>query len=199
VAQCGQIFCANRLSFEYTDLKEGEDPNNFPKSKEALLEEVASGRLGMFHTAWFKGHGATNYSNYYQADDVFKVKQYQPHYEPYVIFPKKSPWCDERFIGYGANKAACLFEIYISGIDYWVLPDDFVIHQTHEYPETARRFERKYNRKLYDQFREEICFRYARNFFSSGEWNTEKTQNLRRQCHKINGFNQTVKHLQDSK
>lgn len=49
--------------------------------------------------------------------------------------------CDERFIGYGANKAACLYELYLSGIDYWVLPDDFLIHQTHFYPESARKKE----------------------------------------------------------
>lgn len=42
------------------------------------------------------------------------------------------------FIGYGANKAACLYEIYLAGIDYWVLPHDFLIHQTHHYPEETR-------------------------------------------------------------
>ena len=49
--------------------------------------------------------------------------------------------CDERFIGYGGNKAACLFELYLSGIDFFVLSDDFIIHQSHAYAEQARKQE----------------------------------------------------------
>ena len=79
-------------AFEYTNLEDGKNPINFPKTKYALLKEVESGRLDMFHASWIKGHGPTNYSKYYQTGDIFKVKQYQAHYEPYVIFPKKSPW-----------------------------------------------------------------------------------------------------------
>jgi hypothetical protein len=56
-----------------------------------------------------------------------------------VIYKKEgTPWCDERFIGYGANKAACLYEIFISGVDFWVLPNDFLIHQSHKYAEHDR-------------------------------------------------------------
>ena len=79
----------------------------------------------------------------------------------YIIYKKDgSPWCSERFIGYGSNKAACLYEIYLSGIDYYVLPDDFLIHQNHKYPEHTRRKERQYNKKLYSNFREELCLRF---------------------------------------
>ncbi|KAG9285400.1 hypothetical protein G9A89_010875 [Geosiphon pyriformis] len=180
-------------AFEYVNLEEGKDPTTFPSTKQVLLQEVQSGRLNMFHSSWVRGHGATNYSKYYETQELFKVTKYQYHYEPYVIFPQKTPWCDERFIGYGANKAACLFEIYISGVDYWVLPDDYLIHQTHKYPESARKYERKYNKKLYDQFREEICFRYARNFITNGEWETEKAANLKQECQKIRGFNQAIR------
>lgn len=83
-------------------------------------------------------------------------------------------------MGYGANKAACLYEIYLSGVQFWVLPFDFLIHQRHPYPENDRRVEvgcdaeilsfcllicclqRRYNRRLYDAYREEVCFRYSR-------------------------------------
>ena len=47
------------------------------------------------------------------------------------------------------SKAACLFELYLSGVSFYVLPDDFLIHQSHEYAEAARKNERRYNRKLY--------------------------------------------------
>jgi hypothetical protein len=49
--------------------------------------------------------------------------------------------CDERFTGYGGNKAACLFEMYLSGISFYVLSDNFLVHQSHVYEEEARRSE----------------------------------------------------------
>jgi hypothetical protein len=51
------------------------------------------------------------------------------------------PRCDERFVGYGGNKAACLFEMYLYGASYHVLADHFIIHQNHLYEETARKNE----------------------------------------------------------
>ncbi|CAG8445283.1 11763_t:CDS:2 [Ambispora leptoticha] len=179
-------------AFEYVNLEEGKNPERFPKTKESLIEEVLSGRLNMFHSSWQKGHGPTNYKKFYEADEIYMVTDYQFSYEPYAIFPKNSPWCDERFIGYGANKAACLFEIYISGINYWVLPGDFLIHQTHAYPENARKQERKYNKRLYDHFREEVCFRYARSFITNNEWDAETSRNLKQECQKIRGFDQAI-------
>lgn len=49
--------------------------------------------------------------------------------------------CDERFVGYGGNKAACLFEMYLSGMSFYVLSDHFLIHQNHLYEENARKNE----------------------------------------------------------
>lgn len=39
--------------------------------------------------------------------------------------------CDERFSGYGVNKQACIFELFLSGVSLYVLPQDFIIHTTH--------------------------------------------------------------------
>lgn len=87
------------------------------------------------------------------------MTRYQAAYEPYVIFRKDGPpWsalfmavifflvqllvrCDERFVGYGGNKAACLFEMYLSGMSYYVLGDHFIIHQNHLYEEKVRKDE----------------------------------------------------------
>jgi len=182
-------------AFEYADLIEGIYSSTFPRTKEEAIKLVNSNRLVMFHSAWKPGHGSSNYTYWYDTNELYKVTQYQYQYEPYVIFPKHSIWCDERFVGYGANKAACLFELYLSGIDYWVLPNDFLIHQTHEYLESARRNERKFNKKLYDHFREELCFRYARNFIINGEWKTPKAHNLKETCEKIRGFTQAIKYF----
>jgi hypothetical protein len=84
--------------------------------------------------------------------------------------------CDERFVGYGGNKAACLYEMYLSGMSFYVLADHFLVHQSHAYEEAARRLEvrcfswngtepyfprmqRKNNRKIYQEFKEEACLR----------------------------------------
>lgn len=59
------------------------------------------------------------------------------------VYNDSSSWCrcDERFNGYGGNKAACLFEMYLSGVSFYVLSDHFLIHQSHPYEEEARRSE----------------------------------------------------------
>lgn len=57
------------------------------------------------------------------------------------VFSDGLPRCDERFTGYGGNKAACLFEIYLSGVSFHVMSDHFLIHQSHKYEEEARREE----------------------------------------------------------
>ena len=133
-------------AFEYLNQVDGIDATHFPKNKDELLEQVLDQeRLDMFHAAWQPGHGSTDYGKWYAASEPYKVEEYSYSYEPYVIFKKQgSPWCDERFIGYGANKAACLYEIYLSGMDYYVLPNDFLIHQSHFYPESTRKREVSY-------------------------------------------------------
>ena len=154
------------------------------------------GKIDMFHRYWKPGHESTDYERYYSSSpaDVYKVRKYHHSYEPYVIFKKVgTPWyvgcslsifsaelldrCDQRFIGYGGNKAACLFEMHISGVSFYVLSDHFIIHQSHTYAEEARKYEvsradislvhkilitpqRRFNNKVYTDFREETCLRY---------------------------------------
>lgn len=44
-------------------------------------------------------------------------------------------------MGYGGNKAACLYEMYLSGMSFLVLADHFLVHQSHVYEEAVRRLE----------------------------------------------------------
>lgn len=180
-------------AFEYVEQEDGVDSTTFPKNKQSLRQLFDQKRITTFHDFFPKGHNATDYETWFSTDEVYKVTAYQHSYEPYVVLHKEgTPWCDERFIGYGANKAACLFEIYISGIDYYVLPQDFVIHQSHPYKEETRKQERKYNRKLYQNFQEEACFRYSRGFMRAHVWDTNKARNLKEQCGKIRGYSQVM-------
>ena len=125
---------------------------------------VQSKKIDVFHRSWAPGHNSTDYARFYAAapGEIYRVTSYQSAYEPYIIFKKEGPpWsvqsllpliiivhilsvmrrCDERFIGYGGNKAACLFEMYLSGMSFYVLSDHFLVHQSHLYEEAVRKQE----------------------------------------------------------
>ncbi|QRV98285.1 Glycosyl-transferase for dystroglycan [Ceratobasidium sp. AG-Ba] len=182
-------------AFEYVIHEEGSDWRVFPRDKKGLMELVNIGKIGMFHQSWAPGHNSTLYDQYYAASpgEIYKVDAYQKSYEPYVIMQRDGPpWCDERFIGYGGNKAACLFNIYISGIDFFVLPDDFLIHQSHPYAEETRKSERKHNRKVYDDFRKELCLEEMARSMRSGTLYADVEKNLRDECMKTPGVPEVV-------
>ncbi|KAI8060743.1 glycosyl-transferase for dystroglycan-domain-containing protein [Gongronella butleri] len=180
-------------AFEYTKQQDGLDSRWFPTDKRKLAELHDAQAIDMFHAFWRPGHDSTDYDHWFKADQLYPVTAYQQSYEPYVIYKRDGhPWCDERFFGYGSNKAACLYEMYASGVDFYVLPHDFIIHQTHDYPTEARDQERFYNRRLYTAFREEVCFRYARKFIAQGQWTTAVTRNLMGLCDKIPRFHSFI-------
>ncbi|CAH7686570.1 glycosyl-transferase for dystroglycan-domain-containing protein [Phakopsora pachyrhizi] len=187
-------------AFEFTKQSDGVDVLKFPTNKHELMQVVKEGNIGMFHKSWKPGHGPTNYDYYYDLlenpvdSEVYKVRNYTHSYEPYVVYKKDgTPFCDERFIGYGANKAACLFELYLSGVSFYVLPDDFLIHQSHAYAEKTRHHERKFNRKLYSDFREEVCFRYLTQLLDQEE--IKSGRNMLGECKKIKGFSAAATRL----
>ncbi|KAL0581338.1 hypothetical protein V5O48_000714 [Marasmius crinis-equi] len=180
-------------AFEYVNHSEGVDHNKFPSDKKTLLSLVKANRISMFHALWDAGHNSTDYERLYAArpGEVHKVTEYQAAYEPYVIFKKEGPpWCDERFIGYGGNKAACLFEMYLSGVSYYVLSDHFIIHQNHLYEEKARKTERKFNKKVYADFKEETCLRYLKQYHELGYLDTARGYNVQDECKKIKGISE---------
>ncbi|EPT00461.1 hypothetical protein FOMPIDRAFT_128238 [Fomitopsis schrenkii] len=181
-------------AFEYTDLADGVDQRTFPSDKESLirLAQARPPRIAPFHATWAAGHNSTDYMRYFSippgSGEVYRVAHYQSAYEPYVIMSKRVSWCDERFTGYGANKAACLFEMYLSGVSFYVMADHFLIHQTHKYEEAARREERKYNRKLYADFKEEACLRYLFRYAHEGVLHTPRGFNVQEECKKLKGL-----------
>ncbi|KAH9036134.1 glycosyl-transferase for dystroglycan-domain-containing protein [Lactarius pseudohatsudake] len=182
-------------AFEYVKQAEGRNQAVFPQDKKALLGLVHANRIAPFHASFSAGHNSTDYRRFYTAKpgEVYKVTQYQAGYEPYVVVRKDAGgWCDERFTGYGGNKAACLFEMYLSGVSFYVLSDHFLIHQSHTYEEEARKNERRYNRKIHSDFREETCLRYLKRFSDQGILNTTRASNAQEECRKIKGIGKIV-------
>ncbi|KAJ3975069.1 glycosyl-transferase for dystroglycan-domain-containing protein [Lentinula raphanica] len=185
-------------AFEYVKAEQGSNNLNFPTDKTSLVSAVKDGHLDMFHASWEVGHNSTDYPRYYAAPpgEVYKVTRYQAAYEPYIVFKKEGPpWCDERFVGYGGNKAACLFEMYLSGISYYVLSDHFIVHQNHLYEEKIRKDERKFNKKIYADFKEETCLRYFKNYYDLGILNTPRGHNVQKECAKLRGFPQLAQQV----
>ncbi|KAF9989077.1 hypothetical protein BGZ75_007649 [Mortierella antarctica] len=202
-------------AFEYKVEEDPKDSKYFPDTKKELIPLIEKGDVRVFHDSFPPGHAATdtprwmrmspnapNPGSRWKMDErqnyldqeadgekPYKVTNFEPKYEPYIILKREgTPWCDERFVGYGANKAACLFEIYISGIDFWVMPQDFLIHQYHDYPTTNRKNGRILNKQLFVSFQQEICFATLERMIVTGEWYTHKADNLRHQCAAFDGF-----------
>ncbi|TFK93021.1 glycosyltransferase family 49 protein [Polyporus arcularius HHB13444] len=188
-------------AFEHVKQEDGVDQRSFPGDKQTLIKLVQANPpvIASFHASWGPGHSSTDYERYYSipagSGAIYKVEQYQSAYEPYVITNKRVSWCDERFAGYGGNKAACLFEMYLSGVSFYVLSDHFLIHQSHKYEEEARREERKSNRKVYADFKEESCLRYLYRYYREGTLHTERAANAREECKKIKNISKTVSQL----
>jgi hypothetical protein len=82
--------------------------------------------------------------------------------------------------------------MYISGISYYVLADHFIVHQSHAYEETARRNERKYNRKVYADFKEEACLRYLKYYYGVGLLNSTRGHNAQEECKKIKSISKVA-------
>lgn len=91
------------------------------------------------------------------------------------------------------------------------MADHFLIHQSHKYEEEARREEvrhsvavhifttltsvssqRKYNRKLYADFKEEACLRYLYRFHAAGLLHDPISSNAIEQCRRMKNIEKLV-------
>jgi hypothetical protein len=131
-----------------------------PTTKQELLGMRQ--KLQTFHYDWPRAHSPSDYQKWTTATEPYPVTQYNYHYEPYAVMLQTGPpWCDERFIGYGANKAACFYDAHLMNYKFIVLPNDFVVHVDHAYS-IERGIERKVNRRFYEVFRDERCLQVNR-------------------------------------
>ena len=80
-----------------------------------------------FHMSSFPlGHAQTDYRRWLSATMPYAVG-YVEQYEPYIIASRKwLPRYDERFQGYGLNKASHLYMVAASGAEFLVLPRHFI-------------------------------------------------------------------------
>jgi hypothetical protein len=131
-----------------------------PKNKEEVLNLIATDEMTPFHHAVFsQGHGPTNYEEWYfgnpSSDSSSYAIDYAKKYEPYVIGYARQPDVPQyrqSFRGFGYNKWTWIMEAYLTGFQFAVLKDFFVVHIDH--PLSAQRQDQRYkNKPEYKRFR----------------------------------------------
>mmetsp|Transcript_117 Transcript_117/g.187 ORF Transcript_117/g.187 Transcript_117/m.187 type:complete len:524 (-) Transcript_117:849-2420(-) len=114
--------------------------NRGPRRKEDAVRWVARKRLFVFKNAYQpKAYAPIDFEKWSTARTPYTV-DYQEQFEPYVIVSKamlklsgvgEQPF-DERFAGYGWNKAAFITELYFAGYTFFVSPSSFLVHCSHK-------------------------------------------------------------------
>ncbi|KAG0223069.1 hypothetical protein BGW42_006110 [Actinomortierella wolfii] len=157
--------------------------SQIPKDKAQLMADVVDGKVVLSEKTWKKSIRNVDYKKWATQTRLGAIQNYDPYFAPTVILRRdKMLWCPERF---GNNQAACLFELYLSGADFWVLPDDFTINVgTRQEVEVSER-EKTITSRLYQKFQEESCLKHARAFYAAGEWDSERARHCRISCQKV--------------
>jgi hypothetical protein len=138
--------------------------------------------------------------------EPFRVADYDLHYAPAVVIGREQqPWCTERF---GANKAACIYQMYLAGAELWVLPDEWAFTLEAIEPDsavvmgnaektqvrtscasgfggTSRVSQNSIASRLYTKFHQEACMHYGREFLSLDQWSSARAAHLRATCAKV--------------
>ncbi|CAO3574044.1 unnamed protein product [Mortierella alpina] len=166
-----------------TDLVPALNQASFPTSKGSLLQEVQDGRIVLSDKTWKKTIRNVDFNTWATQTRLSAIQNYDPYFSPSVVIRRdKMLWCPERF---GNNHAACMFELYLSGADFWVLPNDFTINTSTRPEVEITEREKTINTRLYQKFHEESCLKHARAFYAAGEWDSDRARHCRISCQKV--------------
>ncbi|CAG8652094.1 3313_t:CDS:2 [Funneliformis mosseae] len=175
-------------SFTFTELSIS---NDFPRSFEELTKLVKRNYMGLIDDGWSLNKGPTSYENWLKKS-IYNISEYDIHYQPNFVVKRGSviPWCTERFDNFEHSKAACLFQMYISGSKLWVIPEAFSIkyhYNRHSYLLKAveSKWEKTIKDRMYAKFLREACIHHARILDSLGDWSTPKANHVKQQCDRI--------------
>ncbi|KAF9935165.1 hypothetical protein BGZ65_003472 [Modicella reniformis] len=158
--------------------------SQLPKDKTLLLRMVHEGQVVLSEKTWKKTIRNVDFNTWATQIGLSAIQNYDPYFGPSVIIRRdKMLWCPERF---GNNQAACLFELYLSGADFWVLPKDFTINGGERKEVELTEREKTISTRLYQKFHEESCLKHARAFYAAGEWDSDRARHCRISCQKGN-------------
>jgi glycosyltransferase-like protein LARGE len=119
--------------------------SQMPDDKRELID--AADALRAFQVHYFKGvhaHQATDYERWLalgngdgngDAAELLYPIDYDYLYEPYVLIRRSEcPQYDERFIGYGNDKASHIYKLNAANFQLLVAPHSFIVHRDHGEP-----------------------------------------------------------------
>ncbi len=80
-------------AFEFAKTAAEIEWEAYPSDKPGLMKYVKSNDIGMFHGRWKRGHGPTDYDQWYKTMDAYPVSEFNYNYEPYVLMKRDGlPW-----------------------------------------------------------------------------------------------------------
>lgn len=82
----------------------------------------------------FKFHTQTNFTRWWNTEEPYNVQwDGKGYFEPYFVTHRDAPKYDERFVGRGCNKIAHVWELWLRGYTFRIMPHDFLFHLPHAY------------------------------------------------------------------
>ncbi|WVW79811.1 hypothetical protein I302_101781 [Kwoniella bestiolae CBS 10118] len=129
-------------SYEWVDPAFARKRDLCPTSKKELSTLFHNLTLDAFETHNPVLSHATEYNRAVDAasTDYYEVTEFEFGYEVYAIFRRDADvWYDQRLVGYGYDRGAFTAQLYLSGIDLYVLPGQYAVHEEHpSYTERRR-------------------------------------------------------------
>jgi len=181
----------------------------WPKTREDLLRLTGPSNsanpdarfVAMYDQAWMPFEGPSNWTMWQHSiqkpdstqdvlsemqDQMYPIISYDLNYAPNVIISRQGqPWCTERF---EFNKAACVYQMYLSGTELWVLPEAWTLtvqqiprNTSEEDPELKELI----SARLYSKFHQEACMHYGREFSSLNTWQDQRSKHARAICRPV--------------
>ena len=141
-------------------------PGNLPQLKDCLL---AKDCIVFQSDINWEGHHSTRSDEWITSTELRRLECLDSlRYEPYVVLERcPAPFYDERFHGYGKNKIEYIQHLRLSGYEFAVVPEAFVVHVPHqestvkeEWKDTKSSSLHKDMDKLYPQFLRELMQKY---------------------------------------
>ncbi|CAM6104786.1 unnamed protein product [Calypogeia fissa] len=136
------VFEAHEIPWSVRQCRTQSIDEPVPQSMQELRERWQYGYVTAFHPCHAMAQDATSYSHFLHplTTEPYHV-HYREFYEPYFIAsPALIPKFDERFRGYGKNKAAHAFNCAVQGLSFVVLPEVYMWEIPHPRSEFADQF-----------------------------------------------------------
>ncbi|WWC60045.1 uncharacterized protein I303_102608 [Kwoniella dejecticola CBS 10117] len=172
--------------FEWVDLEVANSRRDVcPSSKSELASLYHDLTLDAFETLNPVLSHATDYAHLLVAGetDYYEIKEYELGYEVYPIFRRDAPvWFDQRFVGYGFERSAITAQMYLSGMDLYVLPGEYAFHVEHSRSSSTHRDDIKSVQISWTTFRMDLCHTLGLRLAHKGELHTSAGERLVSAC-----------------